>query len=235
MGAIALSAGGWQVLALQAEQEGLSAPAVVANLDADSIPKQLGSWSQTGYEMEHRKKNSILGDVSKIWTYQSHPFAAMVSVDYPFRGWHGLGVCYQGQGWNIDEYRSIPLGTADAVQRTQITEVKMQRPTGERALLLFALINRHGHPLQDPAIGSAGLQWTRRVVERLKRPFAQQFPELDPDFGVTTQLQLLIVSDDEVIPPAVEESAREQFAALQTQIAGLLASESASVSEGETP
>ncbi len=235
IGGIALLAAGWQVLALQAETNDNEAPAVIAALEADSIPAALGDWSQAGYEIEHRKKNAVLGDVSKIWTYRSPSYSAIVSVDYPFRGWHGLNACYQGQGWQVDEYHSVPLPVTDDGRRNAMTEAIMHRPSGERALLLFVVMDRRGRPLHDPAIGSFARQIAHRTVERLKRPLALRFPELAPTQGVTTQLQMLIASDGDPLTSAVRDEAREHFAELQALLAARLAADDKATSEGGQP
>jgi hypothetical protein len=211
-------------MALAAEQRTNTAPALVANLEADGLPAQLGEWSRGAFEIKQRKKNSALGDVSKIWTYQSPGSSALVSVDYPFRGWHALGSCYEGQGWKIHEYRAVPLPVDENGRRLHVTEVLMHRPSGERALLLFAVMDHHGRPLPDPALGSFGVQLAQRTVERLQRPFALGFPELAPNSGITTQLQMLIAVEGDAIPEPLQEEARERFATLQAHLAGLIAS-----------
>ncbi len=235
IGGIALIAAGWQVLALQAESDDNQAPATIAALEANSIPATLGDWSQTGYEIERRKKNAVLGDVSKIWTYRAASYSAIVSVDYPFRGWHKLSACYQGQGWQIDEYHSVPLPVTDDGRRTAMTEAIMHQPSGEQALLMFVVMDRRGRPLQDPSIGSFARQIAVRAVERLKRPLALRFPELAPSQGVTTQLQMLIATDGDPITSDVRDEAREHFITLQAQLADRLASDSGAASEGDRP
>jgi hypothetical protein len=225
MGGVALCAASWQLMALHAENRTNTSPALIAELESDGLPAQLGDWSRGGFEVQKRKKNSALGDVSKIWTYQSPGSTALVSVDFPFRGWHALGSCYEGQGWKIHEYRSIPLPVGEDGQRAHITEVLMHRPSGERALLLFVVMDHHGRPLPDPALGSFGVQLAQRTVERLQRPFALSFPELAPNSGITTQLQMLIAVEGEDIPEPLHEEARARFATLQTHLAaGLIAS-----------
>ncbi len=235
IGGIALFSAGWQMLALQAETNDNEGPAAIAALEADSIPAALGDWSQTGYEIERRKKNAVLGDVSKIWTYRSPSYSAIVSVDYPFRGWHGLDACYRGQGWQVDEYRSVPLPVTDDGRRIAMTEAIMHRSSGERALLMFVVMDRRGRPLHDPAIGSFARQMAHRTVERLKRPLALRFPELAPSQGVTTQLQMLIASDGDPITSAVRDEAREHFATLQAQLSERLAADDKAASEGGRP
>lgn len=237
IGSVSLAAGVWQVLALQKEAVPEEAPTVIASLESDSLPAQLENWKRVDYRVEQREKNSILGDVSKIWTFQAATHQATVSIDYPFRGWHTLDGCYRGMGWEIDEYRLVPLSVASAAPdvRGAISEVRMHRSSGEQALLLFALLDRDGRTLRDPMVGSIWVRAARRILERTMRPLALQFPELDPGLGVTTQLQLLIVSDPEPISSEVAEDARQRFTELHSLVAGRFQPKSAPAPPGDTP
>ncbi|MGD9854530.1 MAG: exosortase U [Planctomycetaceae bacterium] len=235
VGSVSMIAAGWQVLALRAEAQSHEAPAVIANLEAGSLPARLDDWTQTGFDIQHRKKNSILGDVSKIWTYQGPSYSAMVSIDYPFRGWHSLGNCYQGQGWEIDEYRAVPLAPVAGGERTSVSEAMMHRDSGEQAQLLFVVLDVGGRALQDPTIGSFWLQTARRIVERIRRPFALHLPQLAPELGVTTQLQILIATEEGPIPTEVQNDVRERFAQFHTQLSGLLGSNRTPATAGDEP
>ncbi|MBX3438627.1 MAG: exosortase U, partial [Planctomycetaceae bacterium] len=88
IGIVSVLLAGWQLLGQHVESLPHATPSVIVDLDAESLPETLGDWARNGYEVEYREKNSFLGDVSKIWTYRGPASAALISVDYPFRGWH---------------------------------------------------------------------------------------------------------------------------------------------------
>ncbi|MCA9027334.1 MAG: exosortase U [Planctomycetaceae bacterium] len=222
----------WQVYAVTSERIGSEAPAAIANLAPESLPFQLGDWVQVDFDIQQREKDPVLSDVSKMWTYRGASVAALVSIDYPFRGWHQLSGCYEAQGWEIDAYQAVPLSAAPG---RAMSEVRMHRPTGEQALLLFVVMDEIGRPLHDPAVESLWLQIAGRAIERIQRPFAQHVPGLAPNSTVTTQLQMLITSPGQTIPASVSEQARSHFNDLQANVAGLLTTESAVAMKGDTP
>ncbi len=222
----------WQVNALKSETLDLNSPAVIAELTPESLPRELGDWVQVDYTLQHREADPVLSDVSQVWSYRGASHGALVSIDYPFRGWHQLSSCYQAQGWEIDSYTSVPL--ADTHGRS-LSEVRMHRPTGERGLLLFVVMDANGRPLRDPAVESVWMQTIGRALERVQRPLASGFPELAPNSGVTTQMQLLISSGGDMIPPSVAEEAHGHFSTLHSHLAGLLNRHRHASMTGETP
>ena len=111
----------------------------------------------------------------------------------------------------------------------------MHRPTGEKGLLFFVLMNHKGQPLRDPAVESFLTQTVGRAIERIQRPFALRFPEVAPNSGVTTQLQMLVTSGGEEIPSAVSQEARGHFTTLQVNVAGMLAGDMTVAMQGGTP
>ncbi|MBX3438405.1 MAG: hypothetical protein KF861_13015, partial [Planctomycetaceae bacterium] len=106
------------------------------------------------------------------------------------------------------------------------------RPTGEHALLLFVLMNTDGEPLHDPTTSAAWMKVAKRAVDRIKRPFSLHRPELSPDLGVTTQLQILVASADGPLPTEIQEDVRNRFAELQSYVGGMLADDAAKISSG---
>ena len=62
-----------------------------------SLPEQLGGWqcldtAKPLYQVE------VQGISSKIWHYQKGQTVASVALDYPFRGYHDVTICYTLQG-----------------------------------------------------------------------------------------------------------------------------------------
>jgi hypothetical protein len=191
MAIVATATGWWQIRALQAERLSANAPAAIARLTQADLPPELDGWTLEGFETVQRRADPILSDHSLLWTYRADGLGAVVSVDYPFRGWHPLATCYAGQGWDVTEYggQTVPFESGPP---RNISLLRLSKPTGENALLLFALFDDQGRALADPALDSRLVRWTRRVIERLQRPLADHLPDYAPDWAVTTQLQMLV-------------------------------------------
>jgi exosortase len=102
------------------------------------LPERVGPWvRQPADTFDIRDRENPLdpfGAHSRVWRYQKDGgLTALVSLDYPFPGWHDLRNCYQGTGWT--------LGTSEAFDH--------RLPDGgDQACLRFAMVNsmvRHGY------------------------------------------------------------------------------------------
>ncbi len=132
-----------------------------SSLEEDSLPAEFEGWKRIGFEAVERKEMNAFGQYSRIWHY-STPFGrASCSVDYPFRGWHDLKICYSGVGWltsGVETESSIPSsGVVD------ITQFSMQKVTGETALVVFAAMNERLEPVASREFGGLSQTFFKRV------------------------------------------------------------------------
>ncbi len=135
---------------------------LAAFLDAfpqDCLPTEIGGWQQTSFETEERDLTSDAGRFSRIWHYKSGYRDAMVSVDFPFVGWHDLSRCYTARGWAVRET------LVHEEDDWPLVEVEMTLPTGEFGTLFYCLVNPAGTPL-TPA-GEVGGHWRTRMEGQL--------------------------------------------------------------------
>lgn len=134
---------------------------VTRSFEENDLPEKIGQWTavEDSYEIDIRERGSDLGGRSDMWKYQSPQYAATVSIDQPFPGWHELTVCYKNSGWEmISRKRIDPAETGDlgpGGENWPYVVAKFKRETGERAYLVFALFNTAGDPVTPPA------QWNR--------------------------------------------------------------------------
>lgn len=126
-------------------------------LNVDSLPDILGTWSKTSFERvssgDGRNQNDRVWTHS--WRFQKDRLSAYVAFDQAgFMHWHDLTVCYQGLGWSMDQKRV--LSDADATEEWPVVSARLSKQDGSTALLLFSLFFDDGDPVDARAYELAG-------------------------------------------------------------------------------
>ncbi len=97
-----LGAGQGWLLSLPNVWASISTAAEVAvPIDKEFLAQEYGEWRLVSFDSQQRDVDNNVGQFSKIWTYQSPEYSAIVSFDYPFKGWHELTECYRNIGWRV--------------------------------------------------------------------------------------------------------------------------------------
>jgi exosortase len=117
----------------------------------DTMPRELGGWKRERWTEEKRSLSNEFGESSKSWFYPSDNHRAVVSVDYPFSGWHELSQCYYGQGWELDELTN--LTGEEPEQPAYYCEQKMKKAGLRWGYLLFCQLDSTGKALTPPKRG----------------------------------------------------------------------------------
>jgi exosortase len=151
-------------------------------LGGEFVAKPAAAWQDEGFELVRRDRGSAFGERSQTWTFEHRDARAIVSLDYPFVGWHELTECYQMQGWQV-ESRRIEEGSG-----LPLVEVELSDPrTREFGLLLFCLVDHQGMPLSPRRHGELD-EFSDRLSTRARRFFDLGARRLDE--SVTYQWQL---------------------------------------------
>jgi len=115
-----------------------------------TMPEQLGVWRRIDDAMPAHQVETQ-GIESKIWHYQDGRTMASVALDYPFRGYHDVTVCYRGNGWRIThQERQYGAGTNASLP---LMQVEMARETASVASLWFSTVDETGHWLEASPAG----------------------------------------------------------------------------------
>jgi hypothetical protein len=145
-------------------------PVNLANtLVEDFAPKQIAGWNlvSDGYKSEQRRADSQWGARSQSWKYRKGTQELVVSVDYPFRGWHELTICYEADGWLRQGRDVIDLPAVKALKGVVKPDEKCVRALFHRpdvsayGYLLFESFNDRRQPIPVPRGG-------RDVVQKLE-------------------------------------------------------------------
>jgi hypothetical protein len=84
-----------------------------------------------------------MGVYSQIWHYRNGPLVVSVALDYPFRGYHDVTVCYSGQGWQFLGMSAHP-GEGPQNKGSSV-EVLMQKGFLKSGTLYFSTIDEFGN------------------------------------------------------------------------------------------
>jgi len=154
------------------------------------LPATMGDWTQVDYRTEEHTRDAA--NFGESWTYRSAHGDALITVSYPFMGWHDLRGCYEGTGWQILATVEHPRGTA-AEPLAPYLEAQMRGPDGDYGRLLFCLVDQAGRAVDLPG----HVTW-RRVVGKLSgNPLWNLLPEGSlPGHETTFQVQALVTSPD---------------------------------------
>ncbi len=178
----------------------MTAPSALRAGAVFTLPEQVGDWrrldaAQPLYQVE------IQGVTSKIWHYQKGSTVASVALDYPFRGYHDVTICYRNNGWNI--VRQERQAGTNAGPPLMVVELE-QAPVSQGSLW-FSTVDEQGHWMETPVL-------QRSLLDRLG---------LTGGFGFvpTSYRMQVLVSGYGPLPPAARDAARDLFEAVRASLA----------------
>ncbi len=158
-------------------------------VEADFLPKQLGTLIRTDFESIHRPAQHELGDNSKTFTYHDpeSKLDYFVSFDFPFSGgWHELCVCYKNTGWTLQR-RKAAMPELQAVDpEWPIVAGEFTRDQ-EFGFVAFSNFNADAEGLSPPTDLIFWRPW-RRMRRRLLKTFSSQ----------TFQVQVWVSSEEPI-------------------------------------
>ncbi len=177
----------------------------------EDLPSVSGGLSRLGFSTDKRERANLMGQCSRMWRYSSAVNQSVASLDFPFRGWHPLEVCYASAGWNVDSIEYIE-SDQDPSRSWPIVELKLSRQSQEFALIDYSLFDTEGKPFRfDPSIGSS-------AVNRLTGRFSAAIQAfLKPPDPITMQFQVMTYFDTPIQPEQIQRQ-REQYLSLRATV-----------------
>jgi exosortase len=166
-----------------------------------SLPEQIGAWQRLAGPAPDLQKVETLGVFSQIWHFQRGNLVASVALDYPFRGYHDVTICYTAQGWRMTQRSRLP--THEANLQIPHEEVQMRQGTLKRAWLWFSTVDERG-------------LWQEQK-SRVRRGFMERF-KTETGQPTTYRVQMLVTG---YVPlePAQRDEARKFFEAARNLVA----------------
>ena len=88
------------------------------------------------------------------WNYHRNQLDALVAFDQAnWKSWHELTVCYQAIGWTLVDRQIVSI--SDTVT---VVQASFEKPTHEKATLVFSLFAQDGSLIPPPDIGMTAAQ-----------------------------------------------------------------------------
>ena len=159
-----------------------------------TMPEQIGNWRRLEAAVPNQKVETQ-GISSKIWHYQRGATLAAVALDYPFRGYHDVTVCYRLQGWRLTrQERQVGTGTNASLP---LMVVEMDKEPVSHGSLWFSTVDEQGHWMETLVV-------KRSLLERL---------DLTGGFGFvpTSYRMQVLVAGYGGLPPEEADAARQLF------------------------
>lgn len=191
----------------------------IPRMAEESLPPKCVGCERTRYEIQERTDQKMVdeGQFSQRWIYQLGRNVAMVSLDYPFHGYHDLSICYRNSGWQVSNPKPITVtdarGAEQTLQEQSMTMLDLQ------GYLLFGVYDTTGkslNPVSDDIRRrlARGMVRFERVLKLLGMKSASQ--TLAGPTGPTYQIQLLVQS---YTPLTEQEKQQAQSLFQQTEAA----------------
>jgi exosortase len=182
-------------------------------LDQNDLPKEIEDWrwireteNSKPYLSIIREASSDLGLRSDQWIYQVGQTEAIVALDQPFAGWHELTTCYQNNGWNlVTQGRAYKEANDKDGKSWPYIQVDLDRPTGEKAFLLFSFFDALGEPFEAPTDWGTINKFLIRVRNRLSPEVRARLFESE-----SYQVQLFVRSS-RLLTDEERETVRSRF------------------------
>jgi exosortase len=161
---------------------------------------QSPGWKLQEFGQQTRSSASHFGEHSLLWRYTGPGgVSALLSLDFPFRGWHGLEARYRSIGWTV---RTIDFKGEDSEEQWPWVEFDMQDKLGGEGFVCYAHFTETGGPFgRNTLVSEEGL-----VLRRLLGVITGSQDVVAP---VTYQIQVFCDN-----APALDEETRQRIRAV---------------------
>ncbi len=139
----------------------------------EALPPTLLKATQVGFKGERRAVEDFYGEFSRTWNYEDQLGPFILSIDFPFRDYHPLWVCYTNIGQKVvvrssEEYKITALG---GTRPATVHRVELVDDANNHSYLLFVNFDKGGAPVgqeSDESLQNA-------ILNRLLRPSPMHF------------------------------------------------------------
>jgi exosortase len=179
----------------------------------NNLPPLPDHWRLVDFGSIERPRDSDLGNFSLTWRYAGERDEAVVSLDFPFEGWHEPSRLYEMRGWEIESRRVL----VDDEAAEPLLEVRMRDAGGRRAYLLVRQFTQWGEAIPPPVdIRWSLAAWYQSLGERVSQRFGSEGP------GPATLQVSLLITGDLPLEKAQQAEARQVFRATVDRVVELL-------------
>lgn len=183
-------------------------------VDSKAIQSVPEDWKFVRFTNEKPSNQTAVR--SATWTFRRGDTPAIISLDYPFQGWHELPICYSGQGWELST-RRVMTGADRIADEVATLVFDLEKPTGDFGLVMVSLFDRKGERLVPPP--TLGWSW-ERLLENVTSRLTRYGIEADQVLPVY-QFQILVTSKSPLTSFERQKIAELYFAARKELVSHL--------------
>ncbi len=163
---------------------------------ANNMPELILDARRVRMLEEKRSRESSFGEYSRTWQYSDGKHSLLLSIDFPFHGYHPLWVCYVNSGQTVVDTPEILTTTAieSSPEKPTALRVKLVDSLKNVSYLWFVLFDASGRPITAQGYDQVSVK--QLLLERIQRALARQ---MEPA-PVSYQFQLLVNSGEDLTP-----------------------------------
>lgn len=164
-------------------------------IEKGSMPESFQGVQKVDFTQHERSPNDFYGEHSRVWHYRDGETDITLSLDFPFRGFHPLWLCYTNTGHTVEGVpQELPVPTASGQQN--IAFFRLKDDFGSASYVWFSLFDASGKLTPTGEYQSKSL-----LLERLERPTPIN-SEIEP---VTFQYQMYVPSGKELTKEQIDK------------------------------
>src|SRR5690606_32231630 len=125
------------------------APLIAAIESPEGFQRELfagfrSDWELMDFRTEERDERSFWGRYSRVWEFDTPYGFAMISLDFPFHGYHPLDDCYRNTGWQLSPVGVFTPPMEEGVPEGPVYQFDMTKSDGQIGYVNFSVFDRDG-------------------------------------------------------------------------------------------
>lgn len=118
---------------------------IASTFNVESLPINLGSMRRLAFDTTHRTVESINGEHSATWRYADGQNMVVLSLDFPFSGFHGLQECYVLSGGRlVGPIAEFVEKGKSKIAESHLYELRVSRPLTDESYVCYHAIDING-------------------------------------------------------------------------------------------
>ncbi len=131
------------------------APLELTKIRESDLPADIGEWRRLVFQTQDRTADNVFGGlVSHVWRYNNGARSVLISIDGAYDDWHDLAVCYQANGWHLEEVR--PVGS-DQINGFVSSDMLLSQEQLNHAQVIFGCVSPTHECVEPPPYFGNGL------------------------------------------------------------------------------
>lgn len=118
---------------------------IASTFTLESLPSSLGSMRRLAFDTTRRERESINGEHSATWQFADGQNIVVLSVDFPFPGFHGLQECYVlSGGLLIGPIAEFVENGRSKIAESHLYELRVSKPLTDESYVCYHAFDING-------------------------------------------------------------------------------------------